>query len=315
MWPDAPDTREARRSMLWRSAVTVGLLGLVMIAGSPGITFQAALTVFIFLGVGLPHGALDHVIAERDLGLHPIALYSGYLAVALVIFIAWCLVPWLTIGMFLLLSAWHFGEGDVRGLDLRRGTGAILVASRGILLIGALLFAWPDLAESYWGTAAADLGGVGRSWWIFGGLVGQHVLAILVCVKNSWNLRSRLVTDALILGTWMWMAEPLLAFALYFGLWHSFDHMLLLRGALTDQDQRMRWTTLISRTLPNTLASALGMVVFTIAALAILGETTVFTASLGGLAAVATPHVLLVEWWRRTRVAEGSGPTSEPAVS
>src|SRR4051794_34832490 len=68
--------------------------------------------------VGLPHGAVDHVVpgwlARRPLPLRSLAaLLIGYLAVVAVGAVALRLAPTPTLIVFLAVAAWHFGRGEV----------------------------------------------------------------------------------------------------------------------------------------------------------------------------------------------------------
>ncbi len=65
---------------------------------------------------GIPHGAVDHWVAFgadfqwRKLGSFVLRYISLMAAVALL----WFIQPWLGLLLFLLYSAWHFGETDLR---------------------------------------------------------------------------------------------------------------------------------------------------------------------------------------------------------
>ena len=73
--------------------------------------------IFLLLVVtffGLPHGALDTLVAKKNKvysNFYGFSLFNlGYLSLASSIFFIWYLVPFLSLIIFLLISAWHFSE-------------------------------------------------------------------------------------------------------------------------------------------------------------------------------------------------------------
>jgi lycopene beta-cyclase len=66
-----------------------------------------------FLGVGLPHGALDYLEdakTESTNGL--LAFVSTYVLKAILVGVSWYFLPNATLLFFIIFSAWHFGQAD-----------------------------------------------------------------------------------------------------------------------------------------------------------------------------------------------------------
>jgi lycopene beta-cyclase len=81
--------------------------------------FDLAGVSFAFLGfgialIGIPHGAMDHVLLQKEplkiKGL--LGFVSKYLLRGLGIWVLWWMSPTLGLIIFLLYSAWHFGQAD-----------------------------------------------------------------------------------------------------------------------------------------------------------------------------------------------------------
>ena len=133
---------------LVRSAA-VGLTGVACFgieAMSPTI---AVVLLVAALLVGLPHGALDHVVARRSPAWRTsrgqVLFHSAYLASVAAVLLGWWLVPGPTLLLFLLVAVWHFGETDmlhVGGAAQR----ASVVLSRGALIVFGAIHASPDAA-------------------------------------------------------------------------------------------------------------------------------------------------------------------------
>jgi len=73
--------------------------------------------------IGVPHGGLDHwtgkaMLFDRFGDLWPLVFFPLYLAVAGIVVLGWVIAPWLTLVIFILMSAWHFGIEDGVHFDL-----------------------------------------------------------------------------------------------------------------------------------------------------------------------------------------------------
>jgi Brp/Blh family beta-carotene 15,15'-monooxygenase len=86
---------------------------------------------------GIPHGSLDHKIAmHSNKGLRLPRFLLQYIASALLFLLVWLLAPGIALLLFLLLTAWHFGETDFVIFGCRHRPGWL------ILLYGASLTLW-----------------------------------------------------------------------------------------------------------------------------------------------------------------------------
>jgi len=68
--------------------------------------------------VGIPHGAIDHIIYMEERQPKPVLFYSFYFGLMGVYTLCWIYLPVLSFVLFLLLSAYHFGESQFSDLDL-----------------------------------------------------------------------------------------------------------------------------------------------------------------------------------------------------
>ncbi len=68
--------------------------------------------------VGIPHGAIDHIIYMEERQPQPILFYSFYFGLMGMYTLCWVYFPVLSFVLFLLLSAYHFGESQFSDLDL-----------------------------------------------------------------------------------------------------------------------------------------------------------------------------------------------------
>jgi beta-carotene 15,15'-dioxygenase len=271
---------------------TLAAAGVVAVLGSGGAGWQAALALALFVTLGLPHGALDHRVGSQELGWSWWFFHGAYVATGLLVAVAWFLWPPLAAVAFLGLSAWHFGEADVRALDVRRGWRPPLILARGALVVGLLASAWPSEVAALLGPWALLPAQTPRTLAAPISLWALNASLLVVAHRGSPARLAQAFLDAAAVAAWLWAAEPLLAFAGYFTVWHSFDHLRLLGERL-----RLRPSALAAAVIPYTVLAAAGGAAIAAIGLGV-GAATSAAAALGAIAAVATPHLVLVELWR-----------------
>lgn len=270
---------------------TVAAAGLVAAHGSGDLAWQAAMALTLFVTLGLPHGALDHRVATARVGLGAYQFYVGYIATGLAVAATWYALPHLAGPLFLASSAWHFGEADLRRLRMRHVWRKPLNIIRGASIVAMLALAWPDEVAVLLGPWAVAPAALPRTGWLLASLMMLNVGLMLAVIREPARVRLAASLDVIAVLAWLWAAEPLLAFALYFTVWHSADHLRELAAGM-----QLRPSTLAAAVVPYTVLAAAGGAVL-VALGTRFGSAPVTAAALGAIAAVATPHIALVELW------------------
>ena len=109
------------------TAVSLGaaVLALAVELVVPGGWGAAAETVLIAgLLLGLPHGAVDHLLPDARMGRslrRRVVVGGGYAALAVLTYLAFWAAPGAGLAVFVALSVWHFGTGETAVADLRSG--------------------------------------------------------------------------------------------------------------------------------------------------------------------------------------------------
>ncbi len=179
------------------------------------------------LAVGLPHGAVDHLTLMRPM-TRRVPVLALYLAVAAAAAGVILLFPGLAFGAVVAMSAWHFGSGDVEGLvdlggDVRDtrawsalhavavGTVPLVLPLTGHGTAATLELIQPRLPH----LDALTSGGL---------RVAVVVLSLVVMARLLTRHRLRPAIELLILVALGLLVTPLLAFGVYFALWHALRH-------------------------------------------------------------------------------------------
>ena len=285
------DVRPAR---LFRSAA-VGLTGVACF-GIDAMSPSVALTLLgAALLVGLPHGALDHVIAERSRAWRgkwgQVWFHASYLTAVAAVLLGWWLVPGPTLLLFLLVAVWHFGETDFLHVD-GDAQRASVVLSRGLMIVFGAIHASPEAAIQLLEVASATdverqlplarSGGL----WVPLALWAVHV-RVLWGVLGRGSQFSEATADATALALLITGAGPLIAFPLYFIVCHTPDHVTALIDRSDDLDDLL---AVMRAAAPRTLVSLVGIVALWV----MLGTAQWVTAVWWLVSALTLPHAVVV---------------------
>lgn len=80
-----------------------------------GLSFrdEIAACTFLIILLGIPHGAIDHILFIQSKKSNPILFYASYLGVMLVYVLIWICFPVFSLIIFLVISAYHFGQSQM----------------------------------------------------------------------------------------------------------------------------------------------------------------------------------------------------------
>jgi len=229
------------------TAVLALVLGFV--PSDVGVAVSGVLIALL----GIPHGSLDlHLMSTKSLRLRELAIYI--LCIGLVLSI-WIWQPTLMLVLFLVNSAWHFGDCDIRSSSRLKSLQALVY---GISVLVVLI----DLRDP-------------TILWILQTLVGNPVDASIVphygiiryisaalvvglpLFSTSKQPRYQLLQSVLVIAV-AFLVPSLIAFTWYFVVVHSWTSMDALRRYV-DSNDPWTWRRLIIAAAPLTLLTLVGI--------------------------------------------------------
>ena len=228
---------QASESMLLRRLQTISRFSLVfgiVVALPLNLLFpnQFGWQVFlalVALTIGIPHGAVDHLITVPKMASIKMAVFMiFYLAVTGMAIWFFLNFQLLGFALIVLISAIHFGIGDASFLSEidsrtgKKGFPKILYA-----LASGFTPVFIPLVNSQ-SQAALEVVNPNLVGWANGfelpllvGIIGLNLFTVIVLLIKK---RPELALDLGILLAISLLAPPLVAFAFYFGLWHALRH-------------------------------------------------------------------------------------------
>ena len=256
--------------------------------------------------VGLPHGALDGAVIYQQHRLHQrglVTMLGAYLLIGLGTIGLWYLAAPVALSCFLVMSALHFGLGDLDGILrsprkitwLEVGDGCAL----GLLVL--LSMSMTDLSrvthifsQLIGGDASVEVSMITST-----ALVLLSIAMIWILYRGSQSLLLRggvqRVIELLLLFIISLLSTPVVAFAVYFCCFHSVRHIMSVHRELKS-------------TMATSLLVVITAVISVITWLCGAGYLFYFGNHLAvdeaylrvvfiGLSALTTPHMLLMDAW------------------
>lgn len=281
---------------------------------------------------GLPHGAVDHLAPARAAGE---AVTNRWLAAVGVVYlilgsayaVLWAVAPVTSAALFVAMTVFHWGQGDLYALDALGSThldsagvraGTVLV--RGGLPMLVPLLRYPERYRTVVDAWVALFGGDLGAAWLFAPDVrlalgvGFAVLTVGTLASGyrsgDWGWR-RDAAETGLLWAYFLVVPPLVAVGLYFCVWHSLRHVGRLMGvddgARTAFERRGTLAAL-ARTgrdaVPLTAVSICLLIGVAVVAGLDTDPRVLAALYLVFIAVLTLPHVAVVMWMDRV---EGMG--------
>jgi len=239
------------RRYVWQNPTYLTIvIGVLLVsyqqwAGPLSVASQVIICAGLLLVAGIPHGALDHLV-EQERSIRRGQRFSmprfigKYVLTILIYGVGWLFAPVLSLVLFLLISAWHFGETDIENAPAGTYWSLTRFVAGGLVLAFILLThaaeTTPILARivqnheltlQFWHGAVSQTGAVLHGWAMLTAVLVVLSLAEQPIAINGWRLAR------LFLVLLMTYFLPLLpAFMLYFGGWHALSSFGTIRSYL-----------------------------------------------------------------------------------
>lgn len=255
------------------------------------------------LCLGIPHGAVDHILYKEASTLSLPVFYGAYLLAMTLYAAIWYWLPQHALFFFLILSAFHFGQSQFGGYtSLSISSRTIISIVWGVFILSSLFaFHTAELKEIVaLGSDVAALEPVllssvylPLSWGSLGLVFG---LLIIFFLQSGLTLPQVLQESVCLILTLLafYFLPLLIAFACYFAILHS------LR-MLEDEFELLKETGIvysvsdfIAKLLPMTILSITGLIVLVVAILEGWLQISLAFLSIMLIALITLPHSVVM---------------------
>lgn len=234
--------------------------------------FFAVIIVF----TGIPHGALDHEVAKQNSKISnqvfsPLKFHARYLVSMLIYGFIWYIFPTLSFYLFIMISAFHFGETDLIFDSTHFPLlGVLLQISYGLLILFIILFLHIDtvlpIIQKVNIFSPVNTNILQRDSVAYFAISLSFSFFLLTLIAYMYFCKSEIrdfrYLFAIILFVFICaLILPLpLCFIIYFGLWHSIISLENIRQHLSKTKKEIiSWKSLMIKSIPLTAVSLLGL--------------------------------------------------------
>lgn len=263
----------------------------------------------VMLFIGIPHGAIDHIISSRiyklDYSLsEQLKFYLPYLLLIALMALIWMISGIAGFIVFAVITIYHFGQADMEHLHIPAGSRYMLIVSRGIMLLSLIVFF--DVTYTFPIIETATGLVISKGAWIFKhgyelGLILalQHPLIMLMTMSfhrkdldQPWWYP---VFDSLLIVALFALSDPIIGFSIYFAFWHSLGHVFEMKEFFNELGESFSFGKFYRLAFPFTLISIAGLGIIYLLDQA-YGKEEQMVALLFILISVLTlPHVLVAQ--------------------
>ena len=208
--------------------------------GTNSLGWQLVLAT-IALAIGIPHGALDHLVTLPKAAPIRMALFI-ILYVAIALLAIYAILRWNVWGFIfvVIMSATHFGIGDAAFLTEKDSLdGSSRIRAWFYAPAAGLLPVAIPLVNSRSTDALEKVNPALINWhsgFTTEILITVAVVTTLCLLALLQRKRYRDALDILLLAALASFAPPLVAFAVYFGCWHAMRHTARLTSLLPNSE-------------------------------------------------------------------------------
>jgi Brp/Blh family beta-carotene 15,15'-monooxygenase len=281
------------------------ILGLMICLGFSFLNhdyqwIEMSLFALILLAVGIPHGAIDHLISNPVFEISSFKLFLiKYLSLIGGYLIVWYFFPLFALFAFLVMSAYHFGQTHFIHISSPVKHSMLLNISRGGYFLAAILVGNWDTTRSIL-SSLTSLEFINEyRFWILGSFL---ILTVLIQSFFGPRWSKTHLLELIILGPILYFTPLLIGFIIYFGFWHSLPSMLKEYDYLKKFKAYETPSKFAVQLAPFSLISLLGIAVILFLGIKYLDENELILLFFILISLISFPHILYMDQFLRKKI-------------
>lgn len=268
--------------------VAVVLATLYLLAFTESEAFQWIIFGVVLLSIGIPHGALDHLLPQGGNKSKNLTIFIlKYLGIIAAYLILWMIFPAISLAIFLLISAYHFGQGHFIHFKItkfKKLTYFILGCNFLAIILFSDFIATAAILDSI-----VQIGFISEYNSII--MLAFFVTSIiLVSIQNIAKIHL-LLSEIILLSFLLYTLPVLMGFILYFGFWHALPSMMAEFDSLTAKIQQGKIKKFVIQLAPFSIISFIGIGIILFLANSYLNEEQMILLFFILVSLISAPHI------------------------
>lgn len=264
-----------------------------MLSPDNNVTVQFSLVGIILLSVGIPHGAIDHLISNPQIDKKGLGKFLIiYLSLIAVYLAFWYFLPVFALIAFLIMSAYHFGQSHFLTEPTLKSYSWMLFLSRGgYFLFAILLGDWE--ATKLILNPLVNLDYLNHSRLFI--LAAFLVSTLLTQSVFGPRFKKNHLLELLVLGPILYLSPLMVGFVVYFGFWHALPSMMTEYKFLSSFEAYDSIKKFTYQLLPFSMISFIGIGLILFFGLEFLDESKLILLFFVMISLISFPHILYMD--------------------
>ena len=270
------------------------------------INISPLICLLLILTIGVSHGSLDHVKGKKLFKIFNIEkiylFYSTYILIAILVIIIWIIIPSISLVIFLIIAAFHFGKEDTQFLISENSYfNQLLFFFKGsLIIIAPIYFHFNEtiaifkflLVDNEVFYSTLEFIEINKILPI--GIILSTLSSVYLFLRKFEIKKFTIFLDYFSILILNYYLSPLVAFTIYFCFLHSIRHSITLVNEIDKNDFINGLKVFCKKALPLTVLTAF----FCLIGFYLLNGSYSFNSSILkiifiGLASLTFPHILL----------------------
>jgi Brp/Blh family beta-carotene 15,15'-monooxygenase len=253
---------------------------------------QFSLFGIILLSIGIPHGAIDHLISNPKIDRNSLGKFLViYLSLIAVYLLIWYFLPLIALAAFLLMSAYHFGQSHFLAEQPKKSAWLLYITRGGYFLFAILLGDWETTKLILSPLINLDYLNQSRILFLliflFSTLLAQGIFGP--------KFQKIQLLELLLLAPIFYFSPLLISFVVYFGFWHALPSMFAEYSYLSSFKAYDSVKKFSIQLLPFSLISFIGIGLILFLGLKFLKSNELILLFFVLISLISFPHILFMD--------------------
>lgn len=270
--------------------------------GDINFEYQIIGCFLLIILFGIPHGAIDHIVYKTQNKISNIKFYTFYLSLIVLYTVFWFIFPKWCLILFLLLSAYHFGESQFSDFNFNSVLKKLSSIFCGMIVISSLIYynqsELINLSNMYSDTKVFEA--VFSSSIIEVSFYTSIILFLLLLLYEFVFNNSKIddlftiLFEMILIHVTFYLFSVLIGFTLYFIFLHSLKVLKQEFQFLKKNTGDLTIKRFIIMLLPFTALSMFFLLFFYIGIITGLLKISTFLFLIVGISVITLPHVFIM---------------------